>query len=747
MLAGQGQAGASGVYEFYRHDCRGLRGSGPEGQVIFEDLWDGEPGNRQPKFPERVVQHLAVKNKFLKRGLCRLMSYALYGRSDGYIGPADINYATTANPFAAFILCGNAPGYPADALVEWAESDMQYNAKIPPTSASAAGVGKRGLLLSKTTGTGIKRNSTAYVSGSPYRELEYTFFAQINTPAYATGIITPVAGSLLADTDYFTISDGINPAVLFEFDSDGTVTSGRVAVRYTAGDSAAQVQASIIYAINRVLLLYITASVGSGVNVNVTHDIGGTIGNVSMSENVGAGGFVVSGLTGGSDTTMETADEGVDNLPIKSVGMAAAVACGNGEASSSWGIRSILGIAPTFQGKNQRTFMHEGTGLHLYVTGETIGAVGTDGYVQSTNQELTLRTIATNARDRIIAASSYVEMANGAFSSADVGRHLDITGSGAGNNGRYKIATVTSATEVLLTTVLVGNEGNGFAGAVVEDCLGESAFDGHMASEGDSSDPKYGAVDIGFKWRSVTSSGPHMVGRVWTTARAVSGVRFFIPAGGLVNNTPDQFKIEYLPDGGSGTRPVDDAWTLVPGEDHTAGGQSSAIFNAGTYGYAHVFASPTPACLGIRISVMRASSNSDFAEIGELGIFSDTAGVSLSGDSIRFKLGGGAFKTFALADCSGVTNMTTLANIINAVVRGYGVEAVVSSLGYLWFRGTVAGNNAQVILDTIANGSTANTKLGFTDGGTQTGVTQSVRKYPSDALTIIYRMNLSGDLP
>lgn len=121
------------------------------------------------------------------------------------------------------------------------------------------------------------------------------------TPVAATGTMSVVTGAELLDTDYFTLNDGVNTPTVFEFDSDSSVTPGRVAVPYTAGDTSAQVQAAVISAINGVgTTLLITASAGTDPVVNLTNDTAGAQGNATQSENVADTDFTLSNMTGGA---------------------------------------------------------------------------------------------------------------------------------------------------------------------------------------------------------------------------------------------------------------------------------------------------------------------------------------------------------------------------------------------------------------------------------------------------------------
>lgn len=77
--------------------------------------------------------------------------------------------------------------------------------------------------------------------------------------APAVGSITAIAGALLNDGETFTIDDGVNPAVTFEFDSGGGVTPGNVPVPFTPADTDLVVAANIRSAINTAANLRVKA--------------------------------------------------------------------------------------------------------------------------------------------------------------------------------------------------------------------------------------------------------------------------------------------------------------------------------------------------------------------------------------------------------------------------------------------------------------------------------------------------------
>jgi hypothetical protein len=70
----------------------------------------------------------------------------------------------------------------------------------------------------------------------------------------------------------------------------------------------------------------------------------------------------------------------IDDYPIKTIGLAEGVNCGSGESENRVGIRSNVGTGPTFFGVSDRVYQHEGGATHRYITGETLGSVGLDGY-------------------------------------------------------------------------------------------------------------------------------------------------------------------------------------------------------------------------------------------------------------------------------------------------------------------------------------------------------------------------------
>ena len=149
---------------------------------------------------------------------------------------------------------------------------------------------------------------------------------------------------------------------------------------------------------------------------------------------------------------------------------------------------------------------------------------------------------------------------------------------------------------------------------------------------------------------------------------------------------------------------------------------------------------------------IRAVDNTRKVEIAEFLVYEEMDSVTinsgLANNVLRLRTDGATWRNFTLNDIGPVILIDDIVTEINRQVRGYELQAVRSDFGYLWIRGTVAGGNSTVDVDSVANGSTANTPLGIATGGaTKTGITQSVTKAYDDALTITYRVAISGDLP
>lgn len=85
---------------------------------------------------------------------------------------------------------------------------------------------------------------------------------------------------------------------------------------------------------------------------------------------------------------------------------------------------------------------------------------GTNGqWVNDQSDSSTARNIAwKNSSDAVVASTKTFTIGNGAFTAADVGGTFNVFGSAQGNDGTYTIATVTSATVIVVVETVTGNE-------------------------------------------------------------------------------------------------------------------------------------------------------------------------------------------------------------------------------------------------------------------------------------------------
>jgi len=155
------------------------------------------------------------------------------------------------------------------------------------------------------TGTGTLAQASSSQYTHNYTRAYDIEITAIVTGVKATGTITTVAGASLVDGETFTISDGRNDPVIFEFDDGGAATgdtlpNGHTAVAFTAGDSADDVRDAITAAVNGIgSTLKITASNLVAGQVDLEADDYGSYQNVAITHTVAAGGWAVVGMASG----------------------------------------------------------------------------------------------------------------------------------------------------------------------------------------------------------------------------------------------------------------------------------------------------------------------------------------------------------------------------------------------------------------------------------------------------------------
>ncbi len=124
-----------------------------------------------------------------------------------------------------------------------------------------------------------------------------------DTGTKATGSITTIAGSVLADEETFTLTERAGVSHVFEFDlEDDGVTPGRVEIDIDGiNDTADDVRDAIITAIQGVSQFEVTATNGGAATVSLENDRFGDEGNVTITDTVNNAGFTTSGMSGGDD--------------------------------------------------------------------------------------------------------------------------------------------------------------------------------------------------------------------------------------------------------------------------------------------------------------------------------------------------------------------------------------------------------------------------------------------------------------
>lgn len=133
------------------------------------------------------------------------------------------------------------------------------------------------------TGTIAARNLTATALATP------VITPPVSPVLSLLTTVTVVAGASLVDGDYFTLSDG--SAVVYEFDNDASVTSGRVGITFAGTETAQEIRDLVIIAING-STLEATAIAAAADTLTVTSGTAGDPMGVN-SENVANAGFLV----------------------------------------------------------------------------------------------------------------------------------------------------------------------------------------------------------------------------------------------------------------------------------------------------------------------------------------------------------------------------------------------------------------------------------------------------------------------
>jgi hypothetical protein len=763
----------------------------------FEELFERRGGVLVPRDSGLVLRDVTTRNKITLRGLAWQSYLSIIGHSSPSSDamPTDITFGHDRNPFRAFIILADtpksAPTHPGDARPLWDESNTERDSKIPDgLQPNTPFEGKRGILLDQLTdGDYLRRVSSGYIDKTPYREYEFVVFARATqTHTKASSSLTVTAYASLANTNTFILNDGINPAVTFEFDTDvspGSITQGRARVNINGISSDDDARDAIIAAINSIGdLLHISASIGGAGQVDLEHSVGGTLGNQTIDITGTPSGLSKSGdMTGGTGAEGADASDGnkeIDNLPIKAFAFAYGVECGGtAENESTVGLRAVLGAVPTIQGMRDRGYIHEictfagdGSGSIVTPMKDYTGlsdAVTDNGYIAST--EATEEVVAdcdatpTIASNHVTIPSAEWDLPETLGFRAGVHERLWLKFTGGTYDGQYhKIKRVVDNREVETFSTLTANDASSVD--IIRRFIGAEAFDGYVENEGlvaqkaDSSDP-IATVILGQKWKSQTA-GSHFFGRVFSTAQDVKGIRIIFPAGVNKDYVPNKFKIQTLDNGGLERPGEPTDWEDLPASEHnylTANFQGDAIYAAGKYGVEYRFTTPVNT-KGVKLTSIECYDAASHCEIAELMVHEESAAwvtaneITLSSDWLKFSVDGGSnWQWLQIPDVATTIDYSLLADAFNAALSGYEVEVIRSEFGYLWLRGTVAGDNSDLDVDDedAADSSTCLVKTGWapntSTAPSSTGVTQQITKRTVDPMTFIIRMNVSSDHP
>lgn len=301
--------------------------------------------------------------------------------SGTYIGFQEFNGGVeSVNPPGEGQVFGSVtPAGGINSVAVGSSADAEYNPFLPLTNGNIA-VGSARVRHGGQNSIAIGTNAEA---------------GQNTAVVKSTGSIQAVAGSNLLDTDNFILNDGTNPAVTFQYDSDNSITKTPTLrpIAYTSGDSQPTVSLATMNAIQEVIDsggLFFSLVYGSPV-FTINHLYGGSGGNIAIINNVADVGFIVTGMSGGSDFT-DFANNAIAVGNSAKAQYLSSIAIGN---SSSIQSNNAIAIGDSAEVKSNST---EGIAIGLRATvwnncGNGI-AIGEDAEVGSSSTGLSSDSIA-----------------------------------------------------------------------------------------------------------------------------------------------------------------------------------------------------------------------------------------------------------------------------------------------------------------------------------------------------------------
>lgn len=254
--------------------------------LIIDDERDAEDARNSMllRLINALGARLATLSESQKQLFCAISGNAVLGFNGNptviaEVAAADLN---TPQTFAVNQTSETGVYSPDTGIAQpWAEMACLYtltptiaDGTVPaPVLASAAGVFFRGLDSAQFTfGTGVG----TYAAG-----------------VEATANITAVAGSLLTNADFFTLTDNVGLSQVFQF-NDGTalVTPGNYPVPFDSGDTADEVAVSCRKLINGHPIDIRAA--GATTAIDLTQNKVGAFAAATATEDVSNVGFVVA---------------------------------------------------------------------------------------------------------------------------------------------------------------------------------------------------------------------------------------------------------------------------------------------------------------------------------------------------------------------------------------------------------------------------------------------------------------------
>lgn len=216
----------------------------------------------------------------------------------------DVAFATSIQQFLrarTIMTVHNVIVRPTVAEVDVYLSDVRYDTRFAATAVHAAICNAVIALFQTSSGFEIRLSdlfdAIDSVDGVKSFYIERVLLSQ-NSKAFAAGTVTFTGNSNPLDTETITIDDGFTP-VIFEFDNNSSITSGRVLV--PIGGTAAITMTNLVNLINAHTRIQAGVdSLSAVAKANLTHSVPGSAYNLAIAE-TGAN-IAVTGMAGGDDT-------------------------------------------------------------------------------------------------------------------------------------------------------------------------------------------------------------------------------------------------------------------------------------------------------------------------------------------------------------------------------------------------------------------------------------------------------------